>query len=218
MADNVTLILSLSLLLWVSPYIGRMLRTPTPPVEIVAGSLLAAAGLLHESVYFDLIAQTGFLYLMFLAGLEVDLKEILGQSRNFIRKALLFVLTLGGLALVAGWLLGLGPIEIVSLPLISIGLVASLSKLYGKQEAWLRLAITVGVLGEMASIAALTILDAASTVGFGWELAIKLGLLGLFLLGIYLAYRALLILFWWYPEIRRILIPRADTSEQDVRL
>jgi Kef-type K+ transport system membrane component KefB len=218
MAPDVVLILTLSLLIWISPFVAKLLRIPTPPVEIVLGTLLTSAGLLHNNEYFELIAEVGFLYLMFLAGMEVNLKEITSSPPRVIRQALFFVLSLGLLALLSGIVLKLNPIVIVSLPLISIGMLASLSKIYGRKEHWLNLAIIVGVLGEIASIAALTVLDAASNVGFGWELVFKIGYLVLFIAAIYIAYHLLHLLFWWFPELKKKLMPRADTSDQDVRL
>ncbi len=218
MAPDVLLILTLSVLIWISPFMAKALRIPTPPVEILLGTLLAAAGLLHENRYFDLIAEVGFLYLMFLAGMEVNLKEISGSPRLVIRQAVLFVLSLGVLAVASGILLHFHPIVIASLPLISIGLLASLTKIYGRSQPWLNLAIIVGVLGEIASIAALTILDAASNVGFGWELVFKISYLLFFIASIYLAYRLLQLLFWWFPELKRKLMPSSDSSDQDIRL
>ena len=218
MAPDILLILTLSVLLWISPFLAKALRIPTPPVEILLGTLLAAAGLLHENRYFDLIAEVGFLYLMFLAGMEVNLKEISGSPRLVIRQAVLFVLSLGVLAVAGGILLHFHPIVIASLPLISIGLLASLTKIYGRSQPWLNLAIIVGVLGEIASIAALTILDAASNVGFGWELVFQISYLIFFIAAIYLAYRLLQLLFWWFPELKKKLMPSRDSSDQDIRL
>ena len=219
MADSgITLILTLSLLIWSSPFIAKIIRIPTPPVEIVLGSLFAYIGLIGHHDFFKMIAEVGFLYLMFLAGMEVDLKQILNSPRSLIRKSLLFIAIMSVLALISGWLFNLSAIITVSLPLISIGLLASLSKVYGKEQPWLRLAIVVGVMGEIVSIAGLTILDAASTIGFGWELWIKMGYLMAFMVVIFLLYRFLHLLFWWYPELKTKLMPRFDTSDQDIRL
>ncbi|WP_292658712.1 cation:proton antiporter [Nitratifractor sp.] len=218
MAPDVLLILTLSVTLWISPFLAKALRIPTPPIEIILGTLLAAAGFLHENRYFDLIAEMGFLYLMFLAGMEVNLKEISESPRLVIRQAILFVLTLGILAVASGLLLNFSPIVIASLPLISIGLLASLTKIYGRSQPWLNLSIIVGVLGEIASIAALTILDAASNVGFGWELVFQISYLLFFIAAIYLTYRLLQLLFWWFPELKKKLMPSRDSSDQDIRL
>ncbi len=216
--NEITLLLTLSATLWIAPYLASFLRIPAAPVEILLGSLLAWIGLIEYHAYFDLIANVGFLYLMFLAGLEVNLKQITGSPRSTLKKALLFVIALGVLGGIGGVLFGLSPIVILTLPLISIGLLASLSKTYGKEAPWLQLAFMVGVLGEIISIAALTVFDAASTVGFGTDLAWEIGYLLLFIVGIYLLYRLLQRLFWWYPEIKSILMPRLGTSDQDVRL
>lgn len=218
MPAEITLLLILSLIIWGAPFIAKLVRIPTTPVEIILGSILAFTGLIHHHEYFDIVAEVGFLYLMFLAGMEVDLKQITKSPRNLIRKAVFFIISLLVLALGSGLLFDLNAIVIISLPLISIGLLASLSKNYGKEEEWIKLAFIVGVLGEIVSIAALTIIDAASSVGFGLALFQKLGYLFLFILTIYLLYRLLHLLFWWYPELKHTLMPKLDTSDQDVRL
>jgi Kef-type K+ transport system membrane component KefB len=215
---DISLLLTLSASIWLSPFVAALLRMPTAPMEILLGSVLAYVGLIGHHEYFDLIAHVGFLYLMFLAGLEVNLKQITNSPRSTLKKAILFVVTLGLLAAISGMIFDFNPFITLSLPLVSIGLLASLSKIYGKEAHWLQLAFIVGVLGEIISIAALTVLDAASTVGFGGELAIEIGYLLLFIVGIYLLYRLLHLLFWWYPEFKSILMPRLGTSDQDVRM
>ncbi len=215
---SITLILTLSLLIWFSPFIAKIIRIPTPPIEIVLGSLFAYVGFIEHHDYFDSIAEVGFLYLMFLAGMEVDLKQILNSSKTIIHKSLLFLALMIMLAIISGLTFDLNTIVIISMPLISIGLLASLSKEYGKNASWIKLAFVVGVLGEVISIAALTILDAASTVGFGWKLLLKMGSLALFMVVIFILYRLLHLLFWWYPEFKKALMPKFDTSDQDVRL
>jgi len=215
---SITIILALSLLIWSSPFIAKILRIPTPAVEIILGSLVAYFGFIGHNEYFDLVAEVGFLYLMFLAGMEVDLKQITQSPRHVIRRSVLFLGLMILISVSTGFLFDLNPIVIISMPLISIGLLASLSKTYGKTQPWIHLAMIAGVLGEILSIAALTIFDAASTTGFNIALVAKIGYLALFLLVIYLLYRSLHLLFWWFPELKSILIPKLDTSDQDVRL
>jgi Kef-type K+ transport system membrane component KefB len=216
--NDITLLLTLSATIWLSPFVAKILRMPTAPVEIILGSLLAYFSLIGPHEYFDLIANVGFLYLMFLAGLEVNLKQITNSPKQTLKKALFFVVTLGILAGISGWLFAFNPIITLSLPLISIGLLAPLSKAYAKETPWLQIAFIAGVLGEILSITALTVLDAASTVGFGGALLLELTYLLLFIAGIYLLYRLLHLLFWWYPELKFALMPRMGTSDQDVRL
>ena len=218
MPAEITLLLTISLIIWASPFVSKIVRIPTPPVEIVLGSVLALFGFIGHHEYFDIIAEVGFLYLMFLAGMEVDLKQIISSPKELIRKAIAFILALGAMAIASGMVFDFHIIVTISLPLISIGILASLSKSYNKDEEWMRIAFIVGVLGEITSITALTIIDAASNVGFGLELFTKLGYLFLFIFAIYLLYRILHLLFWWYPELKNTLMPKVDTADQDVRL
>lgn len=215
---EITLILTLSLLIWGSPFVAKFLRLPMPPVEIILGSIVAYLGLVGHNQYFDLIAEVGFLYLMFLAGMEVDLKQITRSPKNVIQRSMLFLLLMVFFSMVFGFIFDLNAIVIISMPLISIGLLASLSKVYGKEQPWIRLAFIAGVLGEIVSIAALTVFDAAITTGSSLELILKIGYLVLFIFVIYILYRMLNLLFWWFPEFKNTLMPKIDTSAQDIRL
>ena len=215
---NITLILTLSLLIWGSPFVSKFLRLPVPAVEIVLGSIVAYFGFIGHNQHFDLIAEVGFLYLMFLAGMEVDLKQIIKSPRSAIQKSMLFLLIMTMFSIFFGFIFSLNTIVIISMPLISIGLLATLSKIYGKEQSWMQLAFIAGVLGEILSIAALTIFDAASATGFNIDLIIKIGYLLSFIVVIYMLYRILHLLFWWLPELKSILVPKADTSSQDIRL
>jgi len=216
--SNIVLILTLSLLIWSTPFVSKLLRIPIPPVEIILGSIFAYLGLVSHNQYFDLIAEIGFLYLMFLAGMEVELKQLTKSSRNIIQKAFLFIAFMSLFSITLGIIFRLNMITIISMPLISIGLLASLSKTYGKDQPWMKLAFISGVLGEVVSIAALTIFDAASTTGFNIALIIKIGYLIIFIASVYLLYKLLNLLFWWFPELKNILVPKIDTSDQDIRL
>ncbi len=212
-------ILTLSLVLVLSPHLSRLFRLPTAPIEIIIGSLLAFLGVLEaKESNFELVAQIGFLYLMFLAGLEVNLKSIMKMPKVYIRQSLYFVFILWGLALLFGLIFHLHMILIVVLPLISIGILATLSKEYGKEERWIKIAFLVGTIGEVISILALTIFEASSLVGFGEELLYKIIQLFGFMVVIIALYLFFRLLFWWYPEFKNILMPNDDGKYQDIRL
>ncbi len=216
--SNIILILTLSLLIWISPYISKFLRLPIPSVEIILGSVVAYFGLIGHNQHFSLIAEVGFLYLMFLAGMEVDLKQLTNSPKSVIQKSVIFLLFLGAFSGIFGFIFDLNAVVIISMPLISIGLLATLSKVYGKEESWIQLAFIAGVLGEILSITTLTVFDAAITTGFNINLLIKISYLALFILVIYILYKTLQLMFWWFPEIKQTLIPKVDTSSQDIRL
>jgi Kef-type K+ transport system membrane component KefB len=220
MSDSVVVsILTLSLVLVLSPHLSRLFRLPTAPIEIIIGSFLAFLGILEaKESNFQLLAEVGFLYLMFLAGLEVNLKGIMKMPKVYIVQSLYFLLLLWGLALIFGLIFHIHMILIVVLPLISIGILATLSKDYGKEERWIKIAFLVGTIGEVISITSLTIFEAATSVGVGEELFYKIVLLFGFIgvvISLYVFFR---LLFWWYPEFKTTLMPHDDGKYQDLRL
>jgi Kef-type K+ transport system membrane component KefB len=224
MDSNILYILTLSLVLVFSPYLSTYLKLPTAPIEIIIGSLLASVGIIsaemgEETIIFDLMAEVGFLYLMFLAGLEVNLRTLLKIEQTYLFRSLVFLMVLTLLTLMIGhFILHLNPIIVASLPLISLGLLASLSKEYGKDQAWIKMALLVGVIGEVLSITSLTILEVSVALGFSIDLFYKLLLLIGFLGIIVGIYYLLHLIFWWYPELKTIIMPQTDLKDQDIRL
>jgi len=226
MDSIVTHILALSIILVFSPYISKFLKIQTTPIEIILGSVLGywgwiggdSSGGYGGSHYFDLVAEVGFLYLMFLAGLEINLKSITKMPKIYLIKAIYFLVILMILTPIVGhFIFKFNYIITVALPLISVGLLATLSKEYGKKD-WIGLALLIGAIGEVLSITTLTILEVAIAVGFSAELIYKISILALFLVVILGLYYLLRLIFWWYPELKNKMMPKIDNQDQDFRL
>jgi len=217
LSDNVVLITTISLIIIFSPFVAKVFKLPTTPVEIIFGSILGYFGFLHDEHLFEIVAEFGFLYLMFIAGTEINLKNVVKTPSYLIRRILIYLTILYGFSITFSLYFNLGNIFIVLLPLISVGLVASLSKEYGKTP-WLTLSMTAGGIGEIVSIAILTLTSATLSYGFGYELFKIVSSLALFLVIIFIIFRLMQLLFWWYPELSTLLMPHKDNQEQDIRL
>jgi len=217
MNENITLIVTLSLIITLSPFFAKFLKLPTTPIEIIAGSIFGYVGYIQESYLFDIVSEFGFLYLMFIAGSEINLKNVLKTPKEIIKKVALYLLILYIFSIAFSLQFELGKTFIVLLPLISVGLIASLFKEYGKTD-WLMLSMTVGGIGEIASIGILTIVSATLKVGFGYELITEIAELILFLVFIFLLFRSMQLFFWWNPIASLALMPYKDNQEQDIRL
>ena len=217
MTDSVILIVTISLIIMLSPFLAKALRLPTTPIEIILGSLFGYAGFLHDEHLFDLVAEFGFLYLMFIAGTEINLKDVLKTPKRIVKKVSLYLIILYIFSILFAMQFHLGKIFIVLLPLISIGLVASLIKEYGKTP-WLSLSMVAGGIGEIASIVILTITAAALKSGVGLVLFQHIMALLAFLLFMFLLFRFMQLLFWWFPKVATALMPHQDRAEQDIRL
>ncbi len=61
-------------------------------------------------------------------------------------------------------------------------------------------------------------MEVSIAVGFGEELIYKTFVLFLFLASVLIFYYLLKLIFWWYPELKNIMMPSIDSSDQDFRL
>ncbi|WP_320035366.1 cation:proton antiporter [Halarcobacter sp.] len=217
MGEEILIIISISLIIFLSPLVSRVLKLPTITVEIMLGAIAAYFAIIVEHSILELVAELGFLYLMFLAGLEVDLKKLINISGSLLRKSIFYNVILFSLATAITLYLDLGKIFIIVLPLISIGLLAALKKEYGDVE-WIKLSITVGLIGEIVSIFALTTVAAALEFGINSEFYKTMVLFVIFLVAMVLLYKLFHNLIWWYPEIKAYLMPEDDYQEQDIRV
>ncbi|MDB2561973.1 cation:proton antiporter [Sulfurimonas sp.] len=217
MNDNVTLIITISLIIVFSPFFAKILKLPTTPIEIILGSILGYFGFIHDQHLFEIVAEIGFLYLMFIAGTEINLKNVLKTPATIMKRVLIYLIILYTFAIVFSLYFKLGNVFIILLPLISVGLVATLSKEYGKTP-WLELSMTAGGIGEVVSIAILTISSAGLASGLGLDLFKTVFSLSLFLVLMFFIFKAVQIIFWWFPEVSKVLMPEEDNQEQDIRL
>jgi len=217
MSNEVSIIVTLSLIIFSSPLISKITRIPTIPLEIFLGSIAVSVGMIQENYIFTLVAELGFLYLMFLAGLEVDLKKLLKVSPVLLKKGLIYSTLLYVFAAIFTWTFSLSNIFIVILPLISIGLIAVLKKEYGNTP-WLNLAFTVGLIGEIISIIVLAAVSAGLEFGLGpefYESLFSLGVVFVVMIALYYFFHNLI---WWNPELKTYLMPKDGNQEQDIRV
>jgi len=217
MSEEILIIVTISLIIFSSPLIAKILKLPTTTVEIVLGAIAAYFAFITDHAILDLIAKVGFLYLMFLAGLEVDLKKLINISPTILKKSILYNVILFSLSTLIALYLDIGYIFIVILPLISLGMLAALKKEYGDVE-WIRLAILVGLIGEIISIFALTTVSAALEFGVNYEFYKTMFLFVMFLISMIVIYKVFHNLVWWFPEIKAYLMPEQDHQEQDIRI
>ncbi|RXJ66820.1 sodium:proton antiporter [Halarcobacter ebronensis] len=217
MSEEILIICSISLIIFISPLVSRVLKLPTITIEIILGAIAAYFAFIVEHSILELVAELGFLYLMFLAGLEVDLKKLVNISGSLLRASIFYNIVLFSLATAITLYFDLGKIFIIVLPLISIGLLAALKKEYGDVE-WIKLSITVGLIGEIVSIFALTTVSAALEFGINFEFYKTMVLFMIFLISMLFIYKLFHNVIWWYPEIKAVLMPEKDNQEQDIRV
>lgn len=218
MNSDIVTILSISIIIISTPYFSRIAKLPLTPVEIILGSIAGYAGFIHNGEIFKLISEVGFLYLMFLAGVEVDLRIFKKMDISLFKKSVVYILLLYLLSFLSAYYLKLGNIFIITMPLISVGLIISLINDYGKDAKWLQLSMIVGVFGEIVSITLITFSSAALNFGLSYRFYKSIAILFAFLFVIFIIFKTLEVIFWWYPGIKTYLMPFKDNDEKDIRI
>ena len=84
--ENLIFLAHVVLLMVLSPILSRLFKIPTSVVEILLGSLAVWVGFLHvDNEVFKNLSKIGFFYLMFLVGLEIEIREFLHFKDRFLK-------------------------------------------------------------------------------------------------------------------------------------
>lgn len=212
------ILLILAFIIFSSPYVSKIVKIPISPVEIMLGMLFGYLGFIPKSDLFHIVSQVGFFYLMFLAGTEIDLKSFSKINKKILKLSLLYILILYLIAGILGIWIKPAYLVIIIIPLMSVGMLSTLFKEYGKNESWLNLAMITGSIGEVISIIILTLVGAYVEFGNSIELYKSVNYLIIFIVLCILGFKGLEILFWWYPNLKVYLMPQYDKDEKDIRL
>ncbi|PAF43113.1 cation:proton antiporter [Helicobacter sp. 11S02629-2] len=208
----------LAALIVIAPYIGKLFRFPIIVSEMILGALAFYSGILKNSHELEILSQIGFLYLMFLAGMEVDLRGFLQLGKRFYKRAFFYFVLLYGFACIIVVVLRLPFIYIVVFPVMSVGVIITLIRTYGKDNEWLSVALKIGIIGELISITALVIINGIYSYGLGSLSFYKtLGILVGFLIVIAFFFKIGKIVIWWRPKLRLWFMPPSDSNSQDIR-
>ena len=213
------LFIALAFLIVLSPVFSKITRLPIVVVEILLGSIAVWFGFLDSNNdVFKYLAEIGFFYLMFLAGLEINLKNFAAQRGKLLNSAIIYFITLYSLSIGIYLFFELNPVYIVVIPIVSLGMIMALINEYGKEFKWLEIVLIVGVIGEIISISAIVIYESFIHNGFGFELIQNIFIFFVVLFLIYYSFKLLHILFWWFPELKTLIMPEDDSKVESVRI
>jgi len=215
LGDAVTLLLY-ALGAFLIPLGTGRIGLPAAVGEILYGVLLGPhlAGLIQQSDFSTLLAELGFCFLMFLAGLEIDFPAIeRAGAKN---------LAIGSSVAALIFAAGLGACSLLQLPLfmflvfgaMSVGiLLVTLTELGLTKSKAGQGMIFVGSVGEFLTIALLTGLGFYYKYGLGGQMMLELGKLALIFVAAYVVLVLLRTLIWWWPERFARVAAAHDPSE-----
>ncbi len=180
--DNLLIVLAIALLAPLTLGLAPRLRVPAVVLEIVTGVAVGPSGLgwVEVDLVVEVVALLGLAFLLFLAGLEIDVHRLRGRmlSLSLLGYALTLVIGLG-----AGWISdGLGWVDsplllAVCLSATSLGLVVAVLKDAGQVDGTVgQITIAASSVADFAAVLALSLLFSSEGGGAGSRLI----LVGLF--------------------------------------
>ncbi|MBS4069636.1 MAG: cation:proton antiporter [Sulfurimonas sp.] len=213
------LFIGIAFLIVISPVFSKITKLPIVVVEILLGSIAVWIGFLDpNNEVFKYLSKIGFFYLMFLAGLEINLKNFVAQRGKLLKSAIVYFIALYSLSIGIYMFFDLNPVYIVIIPIVSLGMIMALINEYGKKFKWLEIVLIVGVIGEIISISAIVIYESYIHNGVGFELFKNISIFFIVLFLIYQSFKLLNILFWWFPELKTLIMPEDDSKVESVRI
>lgn len=206
-----------AMLIFIAPLIYKITKLSIVVIEILLGALVLNVGVVGEVKTFKEVAHIGFLFLMFLAGIEVDIKSFFNLGGGFLKKVAIYFFVLYASAVAIMFAFDLPLIYAIAFPVMSIGMIVMLLQDFSKDTAWLNLALKVGIIGEIISISMLVLLNGYYSFGLGAELYFSIAILLIFSVAMGVIFKISDIIFWWFPHLKNMLIPDICDKNEDIR-
>lgn len=217
--ENLAFLSQIVILILLAPIFAKLFKVSVAVVEIVLGAVVVWMGFIESgNELFKDIAKIGFFYLMFLAGIEINIKKFLSFKDRFINNVLIYFGCLYGISFLLYFIFDLNPVYIVAIPIVSLGMIMALINEHGKTHKWLELSLIIGVIGELISISALVIFDGIVAHGIGEQFYKSIIILIVILFVTFYAFKGMNVLFWWFPRLKRVIMPDSDNMSQDIRV
>lgn len=217
--QSVVLLSEIVILILIASIFARTLKISVAVVEIILGAFVVWVGFIESgNEQLKDIAKIGFFYLMFLAGVEINIKKFVSFKDKYIKNVILYFSSLYGISFLLYFVFNLNPVYIVVIPIVSLGMIMVLINEHGKEHKWLELSLIIGIIGELISIFALVIFDAIVVHGFGEEFYKNISILIVILFVTFYVFKGLNILFLWFPKLEKIIMPDKDSMSQDIRV
>lgn len=200
------------------PLVAARIHVPAAVAEILFGLAIGAVGLVHESQATTFLAELGFIYLMFLVGMEIDFNRIEREGPKTVILAFVVAsLVLASAAFIA-MRLEMPPFMSLVIGAMSVGvLLVALVEADASKTRWGQILLLVGSIGEFLTLLTLTAYHLVHQHGISPELGVAaLRVLLLFVVAL-VVLSLMRLVVWWFPHSFQRWVREEDPSELGVR-
>ena len=200
------------------PLIASRIHIPAAVAEILYGLTVSGLGIVHESHATALLAELGFIYLMFLVGMEIDFNRIEREGTRTVALAFIVAVSILGSAVLVARQLEMPLIMALVLGAMSVGvLMVALVDIGASQTRWGQIILLVGSVGEFLTLMSLAAWDLIATHGLGWPLGVAAMEVLVLFVAAFVLLGSLRLVVWWFPHSFGRWVQEHDPSELGVR-
>lgn len=202
------------------PLLAARLHMPSAVGEILFGVAVGASGLgwVYPTPFTDFLSELGFIFLMFLVGMEIDFNRVEKEGVRTLALASVVAASTLGVGAVLAWKLDFPYFMALVFGAMSVGiLLVALVDVGASQTRFGQMLLVVGSIGEFLTLIALTGYNLVHLYGVSFHLVEEI-LKALFLFVVaYSILSVLRLLAWWYPHHFQRWVDVNDPSEVGVR-
>ncbi len=206
--------------MFLMPFVSKKLKIPSAVGEILYG--IAIKNTLHltwqHSVVINFLSLFGFIVLMYMAGLELDITTLRHVSKKDSVVFVIYFFMVIACAFLMAKLLDKPAIFALSFFVTSIGLLYPvlkeqnlINKPFGTKV------LVLGSIGEIVSLFAIVLFNLYFKFGISLFAAIRIIQLGVFIILSILFLKLLKLFLWWFPHLSEIFLKTGNTTETGIR-
>ncbi|MGC8502487.1 cation:proton antiporter [Desulfurella sp.] len=206
--------------MFIMPFISKKINIPFAVGEILYGILIKNMFPInwHDSAIVNFLSLFGFIVLMYMAGLELDIRTLKNVTKKDAFAFVLYFFVVIGFAFFIAKQMDKPAIYALAFSVTSIGLLYPVLKEHNMINKPFGLKILIlGSIGEIMSLFAIIIFNLYFKFGFSSESLIKLVQLFVFVILSILFLRLLRLFLWWFPHLSEIFLKTGNTTETGIR-
>lgn len=202
------------------PIFSGFIGLPAVVGEVFFGIIIVTIypGILYNNPWIEFLREFGFLFLMYLAGMEIDFQKIRneGARGNFLSFLVVFLIFAISLFIIIKQ--ELNPIYLLVLSAISIGiLVVTLREADLLKGNFGQTLLTIGSTGEFVTLILLTFYTVYQASGISLPFFIRISEIALIFTASWMALSVIRVIVWWHPEKFKKLGESGNPTEIGIR-
>lgn len=214
------LLLIMAIGAFVSPYLSKKIKLPIPVIEILFGILVGSFIHIEQHAFsiIKFMSEFGFLILMYLAGLELDIEELKETPKKefFIYTA--YYLIIIALTLVSAFIFDISVPLVLLASMTAIGLLFPILSESGTLHTPTgKNLLVIGSVGEIISLITIT----ATTIYYNYDISLKalhhIAEIVFFCIFAFFFLKGLKLYSWWYPNTLLKIVSSENNAETGMR-